>query len=162
MVEVYIGLGSNIDRPVDQLTRAFSALHRLPSTRLVDRSALYRSRPHGPPNQPDYINAVAALITALAPLTLLRHLQAMERRHRRVRTQKWGPRTLDLDIIIYGKTTLRHPRLTIPHPLLHRREFVLVPLAGINPDLKIPGNAKVKTLMGRLDRRKKEGLHKLL
>ena len=161
MVAAYIGLGSNIDRPVDQLTRAFTALHRLPSTRLVDRSGLYQSTPQGPPNQPDYINAVAALATALSPLALLRHLQAIERRHRRMRRQKWGPRTLDLDILIYGKITLRHPRLTIPHPLLLRREFVLVPLAEIVPALKIPGNGKVETLIGRLKQSKIESLHKL-
>lgn len=161
MVQAYIGLGSNIDHPVDHVTRAFYALDRLPSTRLIGRSALYLSSPHGPPNQPDFINAVAVLATALAPLALLRHLQAIERRHKRVRAPKWGPRTLDLDILIYGKILCHYPQLIIPHPLLQQREFVLLPLGEISPELKVPGNGKVKTLIDRLDRGKKARVNRL-
>lgn len=154
MATAYIGLGSNINQPVDQLIRAFSALGQLPSTRLVVRSAFYRNAPLGPPNQPDYINAVAALKTALTPLVLLAHMHSIERQHKRVRSQRWGPRTLDLDILVYGKIPFHHPRLVIPHPMLHCREFVLVPLNEINPDLLIPGKGKVKTLIGRLKQSK--------
>lgn len=150
MAEVYIGLGSNIDHPVEQLRRAFRALDRLPSTRLIDRSMLYQSRPVGPPNQPDYVNAVAVLRTVLAPMILLRHLHAIERRQKRVRSRAWGPRTLDLDVLLYGHMTYRHPRLVIPHPRLHQRTFVLAPLCEIDPDLIIPGKGKVKSLLAGL------------
>lgn len=150
-----------MDQPVDHLIHAFSALDKLPSTRLIDRSALYQSAPVGPPNQPAYINAVVALRTALKPLALLKHLHSIERQHKRVRSQKWGRRTLDLDILMYGKTPFNHPRLVIPHPMLHRREFVLVPLNEINPDLAIPGKGTVNRLVGRLKRSKISAVSRL-
>ena len=161
MAEVYIGLGSNIDQPAVHLARALVALDQLPSTRLTKRSSLYQSSPQGPPNQPDYLNAVVALTTALKPLILLNHLHSIERRQRRVRLQKWGPRTLDLDILLYGKMTYRSSRLTIPHPMLHKRNFVLVPLNEINPDLLIPGKGQVGSLVNRLRPLKHSRLRKL-
>ena len=147
MVNVYIGLGSNTHQPTDQITRALSELSALPSSQLVEHSALYQTQPIGPQNQPEFVNAVACLQTALSPLVLLRHLQAIERRHHRLRIQKWGRRTLDLDILLYGPIRFKHPRLIIPHPLMHKRSFVLIPLNELNPDLMVPGRGRVKNLI---------------
>jgi 2-amino-4-hydroxy-6-hydroxymethyldihydropteridine diphosphokinase len=133
----------------------------LPSTRLVSRSSLYATEPLGPRNQPDYINAVAELKTALPPLVLLRHLQCIEQRHRRRRLQRWGKRTLDLDILIYGSCVMGHPRLRVPHPSMHKREFVLIPLNEINPRLVIPRAGKIKTLVARLDDKAVSAVRKL-
>ncbi len=126
-------------------------LAELPSTRLLSRSSLYVTEPVGPRNQPDYVNAVAGLKTALPPLVLLRHLQRIEQRHRRVRLQRWGRRTLDLDILTYGSGIIGNPRLRVPHPLMHKRAFVLIPLIEIDPQLAIPGGGKIKTLLARLN-----------
>lgn len=150
MANVYIGLGSNLGRPVEQITLALDGLDGLPATRLLKRSSLYVTKPVGPPNQPDFVNAVALIRTPLAPLVLLGHLHTLETRHGRLRIQKWGKRTLDLDILLYGSQVLRHPRLTVPHPLLHQRAFTLIPLQEIDPDLRIPGRGKVCTLCKRL------------
>ena len=151
MANVYIGLGSNIEQPIDQITRALSELSALPSSQLVEHSALYKTRPIGPQNQPGFVNAVARLKTSLSPLVLLGHLQIIERRHRRLRVQKWGRRTLDLDILLYSHVPFRHPRLTIPHPFMHKRGFVLIPLYELNPDLMIPGKGRVKALIKRIE-----------
>ncbi|WP_129138246.1 2-amino-4-hydroxy-6-hydroxymethyldihydropteridine diphosphokinase [Modicisalibacter coralii] len=135
----YVGLGSNLEGPRDQVTRALSELDRLPTTRLVSASPLYASTPMGPADQPDFINAVAKLITRLSPLALLDQLQALEQRHRRRRQRHWGPRTLDLDLLLYAQRRQTSPRLTLPHPGIGERNFVLVPLADIAPDLKLDG-----------------------
>lgn len=157
MALAYIGLGSNLESPLDQVTRAFQELAKLPNTRLLARSALYRSRAVGP-EQPDYINAVAQLETRLSPLELLDALQAIEQAHRRVRIQHWGPRTLDLDLLLYGEETIQHPRLNVPHPYLTQRAFVLYPLADINPNLEFPGG---QSLQSALDQCPFEGLVRL-
>jgi 2-amino-4-hydroxy-6-hydroxymethyldihydropteridine diphosphokinase len=138
-VPAYIGLGSNLERPYEQLLRAFGELDGLPRTRLDARSSLYVSRPLGPADQPDYINAVARLDTGLAPLELLDALQAIEAAHRRVRGRRWGPRTLDLDLLLYGEQCIDDARLRVPHPHMHTRDFVLRPLLEIAPDIRIPG-----------------------
>ncbi|CDH44956.1 MAG: 2-amino-4-hydroxy-6-hydroxymethyldihydropteridine diphosphokinase [Candidatus Competibacteraceae bacterium] len=136
----YIGIGSNLDHPVDQVRRAFAALNAIPASRCVAQSPLYRTAAvGGPPNQPDYLNAVAALETALAPEDLLTALQAIETAQGRVRTVPWGPRTLDLDLLLYDQITRADPELTLPHPWLHQRAFVLYPLHDIAPMLMIPG-----------------------
>lgn len=137
MVLAYVGLGSNLENPLDQVSRAFEELAALPDSRLNARSALYQSRAIGP-EQADFINAVALLETSLLPLALLDALQGIEQAHRRVRLQHWGPRTLDLDLLLYGDETIQHPRLTVPHPYLTQRAFVLYPLADINPSLQFP------------------------
>ncbi len=142
----YIGLGSNLDNPHGQLTRAFEALSQLPDSALVARSPLYRSAPVGPP-QPDYLNAVARLDTLLEPLALLDALQDIEQRHQRVRTQHWGPRTLDLDLLLYDEQTLNTPRLTLPHPEMAQRAFVLYPLADIAPQLTLPTGTSLASLL---------------
>ena len=127
----YIGLGSNLESPIEQVRTAVDELATLPLTRLVAASSLYASRPVGPQNQPDFINAVAALETRLSPLALLDQLQALEQRHRRRRQRHWGPRTLDLDLLLYAHDDIQTPRLNVPHPQMTARAFVLAPLAEI-------------------------------
>ena len=148
---VYIGLGSNLEHPRQQVETALQELAHLPDTRLVTRSALYASDPLGPPDQPPYINAVAAVETALEPLPLLDALQEIEFDHRRVRKQHWGPRTLDLDILLYGERRIDLPQLQVPHPHMTRRSFVLVPLQEIAPQLAIPGVGPLAPLIAGCD-----------
>lgn len=138
-VVAWIGLGSNLEAPETQVLRAIEELARLPETRLSRRSGLYRNPPMGPVPQPDFVNAVVALETRLAPFALLDALQAIEQVHGRVRAERWGPRTLDLDVLLYGGRVIDEARLRVPHPGLHERAFVLYPLAEIAPDLIIPG-----------------------
>lgn len=147
-VRAYIGLGSNLQRPADQLRRALHALAELPSSRLGAQSRLYRSRPLGPPNQPEYINAVAELFTRLDPVALLDRLQALESAQGRRRDGlRWGPRTLDLDLLLYGDLRIDLPRLQVPHRELARREFVLYPLLEIaGPELEVPGLGRLGAL----------------
>jgi len=132
MTQVHIGLGSNLYEPREQLTQALQALAVLPDTRLTASSAFYTSESLLP-GQPRYTNAVAAVESALPPLTLLDALQAIENAQGRQRKERWGPRTLDLDIILYGDQVIDHPRLKVPHYHLHARPFVLYPLAELVP-----------------------------
>ncbi|MBU6510338.1 MAG: 2-amino-4-hydroxy-6-hydroxymethyldihydropteridine diphosphokinase [Gammaproteobacteria bacterium] len=147
----YIGLGSNLDNPAAQLRRALAELTALPDTRELKHSRLYLSKPLGPQHQPDYLNAVAALQTRLEPLVLMRQLQGVERQHGRRRSaeNRWGPRTLDLDLLVYGNLSLQTPELTLPHPELQKRSFVLYPLAELVPELVIPGHGTVRQLRER-------------
>jgi 2-amino-4-hydroxy-6-hydroxymethyldihydropteridine diphosphokinase len=146
----YIGLGSNLCAPEVQVASALQALRALPGCQLSAASGLYVTAPVGPIDQPDYVNAVAALQTRLEPLALLEALQALERHHGRVRDgTRWGPRILDLDILLYCDLTLDLPGLAIPHPEMTRRAFVLVPLAEIAPPgLAIPGLGSLSRLLG--------------
>jgi 2-amino-4-hydroxy-6-hydroxymethyldihydropteridine diphosphokinase len=150
-VAAFIGLGSNLEDPRQQVETALCELAALPTTHLRRRSSLYRTPPLGPPDQPDYINAVAELTTQLAPLELLDELQRLEVTHHRVRERHWGPRTLDLDLLLYSDLTLRDPRLTLPHPRLVERLFVIVPLYEIAPDLDIPHIGALRELYQRAD-----------
>jgi len=143
---VYIGLGSNLDRPLDQIKRAFDELQDIPDSRCLRRSPLYRSPPMGPRDQPDYVNAVAALETRLSPRNLLTVLQGIERTHHRVREQQWGARTLDLDLLLYGDLVVSSSDLEVPHPGLTERAFVLYPLRDIAPELRVPGHGSVSML----------------
>jgi len=147
MIQVYIGIGSNLDHPIEQVQRAIANLQHIPNTRYLKSSALYRSEPMGPSDQPDYINAVSLLETDLLPLALLDVLQSIEASQGRVRKERWGPRTLDLDILLYGEKTIKDDRLTVPHPGLHERSFVLYPLQEINPELVIPGFGSIESLL---------------
>ncbi|EWC40707.1 2-amino-4-hydroxy-6-hydroxymethyldihydropteridine diphosphokinase [Pseudomonas stutzeri] len=134
MERIYIGLGSNLADPQQQLRGALQAMAELPQSRLVAVSSLYASDPLGPADQPRYVNAVAALDTSLAPLTLLDALQRIELAHGRERkAERWGPRTLDLDILLFGDRLIDEPRLQVPHYHLQARAFVLYPLAEIAP-----------------------------
>lgn len=137
-VDCYIGLGSNLDNPMQQVRQALSELTQLPHSELTKQSQLYRSDPVGPAGQPDYINAVAQLRTRLQPETLLDQLQQLEQQHRRVRLQHWGPRTLDLDILLFGDQQIATERLSVPHPYMTERSFVLYPLIEIAPGLILP------------------------
>jgi 2-amino-4-hydroxy-6-hydroxymethyldihydropteridine diphosphokinase len=158
MFSCYVGLGSNLEQPRQQIVRAISELNALASSRLVCVSSLYQSKPLGPQDQPDYINAVAELETGLPALTLLSHMQTIESEHKRVKNQRWGPRTLDLDILLYGDEQMEHEQLTVPHPQMAKRDFVLVPLYEIAPELIIPGVGKLKDLLTELE---PSGLEKL-
>ncbi len=147
-VVVYIGLGSNLSDPPAQLYRARRALAALADSRLLACSRLYRSRPLGPVVQPDFTNAVVALETTMVPLDLLDALQAIEQDQGRVRVaQRWGPRTLDLDIVLYAGQVIDLPRLQVPHPGLPERNFVLYPLHDIAPELVIPGQGPLAVLL---------------
>jgi len=134
----YIGLGSNLQNPFEQLNNALTALSELPQTELVCASSFYRSTPVGPADQPDYLNAVAALDTALKPLELLDALQAIEQAQGRVRGERWGARTLDLDILLFGRQIINSTRLFVPHPCMQQRAFVLYPLTEIAPNPVLP------------------------
>ncbi|MCB1745949.1 MAG: 2-amino-4-hydroxy-6-hydroxymethyldihydropteridine diphosphokinase [Gammaproteobacteria bacterium] len=149
----FVGLGSNLDDPAGQVRRAFTALAALPGTSLAARSRLYRNPPMGPQDQPDYVNAVAALDTTFTAEALLDALQGVERAHGRVRDgTRWGPRTLDLDLLVYADAVIATAGLHVPHPGIAERAFVLVPLAEIAPRLDIPGLGAVADLLEAVDR----------
>ncbi len=154
----YIGLGSNLDDPRRQVTQALAELGSLPGSRLLASSSLYRTPPMGPPGQPDYINAVAQIETALAPHALLDALQAIERAHDRVRSVRWGPRTLDLDLLLYDQQEIADERLCVPHPGLTERAFVVLPLLEIAPTLRVPGFGALAERGATLD---SHGIHRL-
>ncbi len=143
MKTAYVALGANLDDPAATVRAAFAALANLPDSRIVHCSSLYRTAPVGLADQPEFINAVAELETALAPEALLDALLEIEQRFGRIRTERNGPRTLDLDLLLYDDQCVDLPRLTLPHPRLHLRAFVLQPLAEIAPDLEIPGRGTV-------------------
>ena len=134
----FIGLGSNLGEPSDQLRLAISDLEQVPDTRVLASSSFYRSAPMGYLDQPDFVNAVVRIRTGLAPQQLLSELLGIERKHGRERTFCNAPRTLDLDVLLYDEIELHEPGLTIPHPQMHRRAFVLQPLLEIAPDCMIP------------------------
>ncbi len=159
----HVGLGSNLSGPEQQVSTALAELAELPETRVCARSSLYRSAPlvpeSGPIPQPNYINAVASLETRLSPYDLLDALQAIEGGHGRLRDgRRWGPRTLDLDLLLYGELQLNTPRLTLPHPGLAERAFVLYPLFECAPALVLPDG---RTLRDLLAARSDAGLQRL-
>ena len=143
----YIGLGSNLQDPVEQLGRALVELDELPQTRLQARSSLYRSAPVGKLDQPDFVNAVAVVQTGLSAFALLQAMLSIEAAHGRVRSETDGPRTLDLDLLLFGDAVIRAPGLEVPHPRMHERAFVLRPLAEIDPLARIPGRGPVSDLL---------------
>ena len=152
LLPAYVALGSNLDDPRAQVERALAALDQLPQTRCVLRSSLYRSRPFGPVEQPDFVNAVAGLLTSLEPAVLLASLQALETRLGRERPAvRWGPRRIDLDLLVHGSVRVAQPGLELPHPGIAERAFVLAPLAEIAPDLDVPGVGRVGALLAQLD-----------
>lgn len=138
LTKCYISLGSNLNRPARQISKAIKALNQLPATHLLQVAPFYRSRAVGPCIQADYLNTVAELATGLDALTLLKKLQNIEQVQGRRRIIRWGPRSLDLDILLYGQRTVNNTKLTIPHPRMHLRNFVLLPLADIAPNLVLP------------------------
>jgi 2-amino-4-hydroxy-6-hydroxymethyldihydropteridine diphosphokinase len=148
MTPAYIALGSNLQDPLAQLQLAVAALRALPDTQFQRGSSIYRSAAVGPGTQPDYLNAVALITTTLSPIALLDALQQIEHAQGRVRSEHWGPRTLDLDILLYGDQTIDSARLTVPHPAMRQRNFVLYPLAEINnTNLELPDGTDLDTLV---------------
>jgi 2-amino-4-hydroxy-6-hydroxymethyldihydropteridine diphosphokinase len=153
-VRACIGLGGNLGDAAGAIERAFTALDALPKTRLLRRSRLYRTPAWGMTAQPDFINAAAVLATALPADALLGELLRIERaagRDRDAQPERWGPRALDLDLLLYSDAVIAHPGLCVPHPHLHERAFVLVPLAEIAPDALVPGRGRVDGLLAMVD-----------
>ncbi len=148
----YVGVGSNLDSPRDQVERALAALAAIENTMLVRTSPFYRSAPLDGSEQPDYINAVSALLTRLDADGLLRSLQDIEKAQGRSRDgDKWGPRTLDLDLLVYSGASIDEKGLKVPHPGISERNFVLLPLLDIAPHLRIPGQGSVSRLAAAID-----------
>ena len=150
-VTAYVALGANLEDPVVQVRAGLAALATLPHTQLLVQSSLYRTAPVGYADQPDFINAVAAVDTELSPRELLDALLAIELNHGRVRQFANAPRTLDLDVLLYDDVEVNESGLTIPHPRMHERAFVLAPLAEIAPLCEIPGHGRVSELLRSLD-----------
>ena len=166
----YIGIGSNLAEPINQvqlaieelddlsrsICRRYSSLYRSPpmvvEKRVVEKGIVEKGSLNEGRDQPDYINAVAELETGLSPLDLLHELQHLEALHNRIREERWGPRTLDLDVLLYDDRIIESPELTVPHPGLYERNFVLYPLAEIAPDLEIPGAGQLGELLGSCER----------
>tara|TARA_R110002126_G_scaffold105860_3_gene240350 strand:+ start:2093 stop:2578 length:486 start_codon:yes stop_codon:yes gene_type:complete len=146
-VQVYVALGANLAEPVQQLDVAVTALNTLALNNTLTVSAYYRSKPMGDVIQPDYVNAVAGFQTELLPIELLDALQDIEQQQGRLRLERWGPRTLDLDLLLYGTQHINQPRLCVPHYGMKQRSFVLVPLADIAPTLTLPCNTSLESLI---------------
>jgi 2-amino-4-hydroxy-6-hydroxymethyldihydropteridine diphosphokinase len=147
MIRCFIGLGSNRDDPENQIQRALQALSFVVDSKVVCISPRYRNPAVGPGQQPDYINAVAELHTTLDALTLLQQMLAIELAQGRVRTTRWGARTLDLDLLLYGNAVIDLPQLQVPHPRMIMRNFVLHPLYDLHPDLVMPDGTSLRALL---------------
>lgn len=151
MHQAYIALGSNIQNPINQIKSALTALSSLPKTELLKVSSFYRNPPVGMLDQPDFINAVAKITTNFTASELLDKLLVIEHKQRRIRKEKNGPRTLDLDLLLYKQSVIKSPMLEVPHPRMHQRAFVLLPLAEIEPDLILPCGTSVQYYLGTVD-----------
>ncbi len=144
MNTAFIALGSNLHNPIYHLEKGIRQINHLPKTNIIKRSSLYKSKPLGPKNQPNFINAVIKIKTDYEPIELLNALQDIENKHHRRRIKKWGPRTLDLDILLFNQIEMINERLTIPHPEMINRDFVLIPLFEVtNYDFTIPKYGKL-------------------
>jgi len=150
MASVFIGLGSNLSDPVKQLNTAISHLEQLPNTSVVQTSSFYGSIPQGPADQPDFVNAVCLLETAFSPLELLSELKKIEANQGRIKKRHWGERLIDLDILLFDALELASEVLTVPHQEMTSRDFVLVPLLEIAPDLMIPNKGSVQSCISVL------------
>lgn len=150
----FIGIGSNLNNPNKQVKQALILLNEIAQTQLVKSSSLFLSSPMGPQDQDDYINAVALISTDLEPLNLLDKLQEIEHQQGRIRKQEqWGPRVLDLDLLLYNDNIIDHPRLKVPHYGMRVRNFVVMPLAEIAPNLELPDGTKVQSLLKQVDKK---------
>lgn len=151
MITAYIGIGGNLAQPIDTAKSAIKALKALPNSQWLGASSLYRSKPMGPADQPDYINAVAAINTELEPLALLDLLQQIEQNHGRQRKdERWGARSLDLDLLLFGEQHINHPRLVVPHYGMRQREFVLHPLYELQPGLIFTDGVSLQQLVAQV------------
>ena len=151
MTVAFVGIGSNLEQPARQVERALAELDALPHSRVVKRSSLYRSAPLGYAAQPDFVNAVAQLETGMPAERLLDELQAIESRHGRERAFANAPRTLDLDLLLFEKLQIKTARLTVPHPRMHERAFVLKPLLEVSPEASIPGVGPASQALKKLE-----------
>jgi len=159
-IRVYIGIGSNLDNPVAQVLEAVEELEMIPDTILAERSSLYSGKPMGPGDQPDYVNAVAAMDTLLSAAELHEALIRIEDLQGRTREgDKWGPRIIDLDLLMYGNHSIDTATLTVPHPGMHERDFVIIPLEEVAGNLKIPGRGHLYSLINKC---KSHSLKKLI
>ena len=158
MSRAVIGLGANLGEPAAQLRAAIAAIARLSGTRILKASSLYRTAPVGYAAQPAFVNAAVAIETTLAPRALLDALLAIERSAGRERTFKDAPRTLDLDILLYGDRTIDEPGLAVPHPRLYERAFALAPLVEIEPEAVVPGRGRAADLLAALENQRVERL----
>jgi 2-amino-4-hydroxy-6-hydroxymethyldihydropteridine diphosphokinase len=154
----YVGVGSNLEQPESHVRRALDELHKIRATQRRAQSSLYRSAPVGYSAQPDFVNAVASVETGLSAEGLLAELQAIEDRHARERSFANAPRTLDLDLLLFGAARVRTPGLVVPHPRMHERAFVLQPLVEIAPDVEIPGCGLARALLARCNDQRIERL----
>jgi len=145
--EVFIGLGSNLNAPKKQLDQAIKSLSQLPSCTLTAHSSYYSSKPVGPQDQPNFVNAAALIKTTLSPIALLKHLQAIELNQGRVKKRHWGERSIDLDILLYGDRSIDSEDLIIPHKELKNRDFVLQPLLELDENLELPDGASLRSLL---------------
>ena len=151
-IRAYIGLGSNLDDPVAQVKEAIEELEMMPDSILAAKSSLYSGKPMGPADQPDYVNAVVAIDTLLSPENLLQALVKIEDLQGRDRGgEKWGPRTIDLDLLLYGKKKINTGDLTVPHPGMHERDFVIIPLHEVAGDLNVPGLGRLSSLINNCE-----------
>ncbi|MBM38326.1 MAG: 2-amino-4-hydroxy-6-hydroxymethyldihydropteridine diphosphokinase [Woeseia sp.] len=149
----YIGIGSNIEDPILQVKTSFSLLEQIPLTRLINKSSLYRSKPFGPIDQPDFTNAAAAIVTQLSALDLLKELKKIEHERGRKRSEiRWGPRSLDLDLLIYSNQIINEKNLIVPHPGISERNFVLLPLGELAPELYVPKLGRIKNLIPNISK----------
>lgn len=148
--QAFIGLGSNLEEPSQQISTAISELEQLSQCKNLTCSHWYQSKAIGPEGQPDYINAAVRLETSLDPQALLQQLQTIENNHGRQRTIRWGARTLDLDLLLYGDRQIDEPNLTIPHPEIMNRDFVLYPLYDLAPELELPNGQKISSLIEKM------------
>lgn len=144
---VYIGLGSNIEQPALQIKNAIVALAELPETRVTSDSGYFKSKPMGPKDQPDYVNAVAEIVTAMTAIELLKHCQAIELQQGRTRSRHWGERSIDLDILLYADEQIEIDELTVPHPGVCLRDFVYMPLLKLNPGINVPGKGLLSDIV---------------
>lgn len=143
----YIGLGSNLEQPYQQIKSAIIAIDNLSDTSVVADSGYFKSKPMGPENQPDYVNAVVELHTSLSAVELLEQCQAIEQRQGRIKTRHWGERTIDLDILIFADTQIETGNLTLPHPGICQRDFVYMPLLKLRPDIVVPGKGVLEKIV---------------
>jgi 2-amino-4-hydroxy-6-hydroxymethyldihydropteridine diphosphokinase len=149
---VYVGIGSNLDDPKGQVTRGIVALKGLSATKLIARSKLYLTKPLGRKDQPDYVNAVAGLMTQLVAPAMLNELKALEKKLGRTQpAERWGPRVIDFDLLVFGAERINSDTLNVPHPGIAERAFVLMPLMDIAPDLDIPGIGRLNAIAARID-----------
>ena len=157
---VYIGLGSNIRQPYQQIKKAIIALNALPETMVIRDSGYFVSKPMGPKDQPDFINAVVELATSVKAMKLLRHCQQIELQHGRVKLRHWGERSIDLDLLLYADHQIKTQDLTVPHPGIVLRDFVYKPLLKLNPDVTIPGVGLLNDIVKSIDKQKQKNVQK--